>query len=176
MYKLLPRMNSLSFETSQKEFNTRSADLGTIHISNQRDSATQIGTQNCIIYSSPKFQSKRLGIWQVARRYLLIFSLVLLAACSPSEQKEFSAPFELSSFLRNQIQELPGQTVRFQILDLNGEPVPHGLLRFDWIEGGRMDFQTDQDGTISMQFEKDMLENEVIVFAKSERGKIKVTW
>ena len=176
MYRLLPRMNSPLFDSSQKKSNIRSVNAGTFHISNKRDSATQIGEQNCIIYSSPKFQSKKLGIWQVARRYLLIFLLILLAACSHSEQKEFSTPFELSSFLRNQIQELPGQTVRFQILDLNGEPVPHGLLRFDWIEGGRMDFQTDQDGNISMQFEKDMLENEVMVFAKSERGKIKVTW
>ena len=176
MYKLLPPMNSPSFENSEKKSNTRSDSLDSIHISTQRDSTIQIGTQNCAIHSSPKFQSKRLGISQVARRYLLTLLLIFLAACSPSEQKEFSAPFELSSFLRNHIQELPGQTVRFQILDLSGEPVPHGLLRFDWIEGGRMDFQTDRDGTISMQFEKDMLENEVTVFTKSEKGKIKVTW
>lgn len=66
--------------------------------------------------------------------------------------------------------------VRFQILDTDGEPIPHALLRFEWLEGGRMDFQTGTDGTLSMQFEKDMLENKVIVSAKSEGAKIQVTW
>ena len=97
-------------------------------------------------------------------------------ACSAPNEKEFSAPFELSSFLENHIQELPGQMVRFQILDAADEPMPYNLLRFEWIEGGRMDFQTDQDGTLSMQFEKDMLENEVRVSAESEGSKIRVTW
>ena len=105
---------------------------------------------------------------------LLIMSL--LVACSPSNHTEFSAPFELSSFLKNHIQKLPGQIVEFQILEQDGEPIAYGLLRFEWIEGGRMDFQTDQDGTLSMQFEKDMLENEVIVSSKLEGAKIKVTW
>ena len=39
-----------------------------------------------------------------------------------------------------------------------------------------MSFQTDQDGILSMQFEKDMLENEVRVSAKSEGAIIQVTW
>ena len=100
----------------------------------------------------------------------------MLAACSPSNQEEYSAPLELSSFLKDQIQELPGQTIRFQILDISGEPMPYGLLRFEWTEGGRMDFQTDQDGTLRMQFEADMLDHKVMVSAKSKDAKIRVTW
>lgn len=109
-------------------------------------------------------------VWQS----LLI--LLLLAACSSSNHTEFSAPFELNSFLKTHVQELPGQMVRFQILDTAREPVPYDLLIFEWVEGGRMSFQTDQDGTLSMQFEKNMLDNEVRVSAKSEGAKIKVTW
>ena len=66
--------------------------------------------------------------------------------------------------------------VQFQILDPSGEPMPYAILRFEWIEGGHMDFQTNQDGTLSMQFEKDMLENEVMVSTKSEVSKIKIVW
>ena len=105
---------------------------------------------------------------------ILIF--IVIVACSSSNYTEFSEPFELSSFLKNHIQELPGQMVCFQILDALGEPIAYDLLKFEWMEGGRMDFQTDQDGTLSMQFEKDMLENEVMVSAKSEGAKIRVTW
>jgi hypothetical protein len=66
--------------------------------------------------------------------------------------------------------------VRFQMLDPSGEPVPYDVLRFESVEGGRIDFQTGQDGTLSMQFEEGMLENEVRVSAKSEGAKIKLTW
>ena len=115
---------------------------------------------------------------QSIQRYLLITLLILLTivACSSSNHAEFSEPFELSSFLKNHIQKLPGQMVCFQILDALGEPIAYDLLKFEWVEGGRMDFQTDQDGTLSMQFEKDMLENEVMVSAKSKGAKIRVTW
>ena len=106
----------------------------------------------------------------------LLFFLPLFIACSHSNRTEFTEPFELSVFLKNHVQELPGQTVQFQILDMGGEPISYGLLRLKWVEGGRMDFQTDQDGKLSMQFEKDMLENEVMISAKLEDAKIRVTW
>ena len=147
-----------------------------LHTSKKRLFMEQIGGQSYTTYSFPKFHPKMLRIWQTSRESLLIFSLLLLVACSPSDYTEFSSPFELSSFLKNHIQELPGQIVRFQILGPGGEPVSYDVLRFEWVEGGRLDFQTDQDGTLSMQFEKDMLENEVMVSAKSEGAKIKVTW
>lgn len=107
------------------------------------------------------------------------YSLIILCfilSCARSNHKEFPTAFELSSFLKNHIQELPGQSVRFQILGTDGEPIAYDLLRFEWNEGGRMDFQTNQDGILSMQFEKDMLENEVMVSAKSRHAKIRVTW
>lgn len=113
---------------------------------------------------------------QPARVLSALFILLLVVACSSSNRTEFSAPFELSSFLKYHIQELPGQTVKFQILDLDGEPIPHDVLHFEWTLGGRIGFQTEQDGTLTMQFEKDMLENEVMVSAKSEDAKIRVTW
>ena len=115
---------------------------------------------------------------QFKKRYFPITILIFLVivACSSSNHTEFSGPFELSSFLKNHIQGLPGQMVCFQILDTEGEPIAYDLLKFEWVEGGRMDFQTDQDGTLSMQFEKDMLENEIMVSAKSKGAKIRVTW
>ena len=138
----------------------------------------RISVHGYITYFSFKFHPTVLRISQTARVGFLISILlvILLVACSPSNQTEFSLPFELSSFLKNHIQELSGRIVRFQILNPRGEPMPYGILRLEWVEGGRMDFQTDQDGTLSMQFEKDMLENEVMVSANSEGAKIKVTW
>ncbi len=121
-----------------------------------------------------QYYSERQSVSVPFLNFILV--LLLFLACSPSEHTEFSAPFELSSFLKNRVQELPGQTVRFQILDLGGAPIPHALLRFEWVEGPRMDFQTDTEGTLSMQFEKDILENVILVSPKSEGTKITVTW
>ena len=120
--------------------------------------------------------NRKLRNQQCYRSWQALLMLFFLFACSSSNQTEFSEPFELDRFLKNHVRELPGQTVQFQILDTDSEPVSYGLLRLKWVEGGRMDFQTDQDGKLSMQFEKDMLENDVIVSAKSEGEKIRVTW
>ena len=110
-------------------------------------------------------------------RYLLLFISLWIIACSPSENHtEFSTPFELNTFLKNHIHKLPGQTVQFQILSAFEEPIPYGILRFQWTEGGRMGFQTDQDGILSMQFEKDILDHEVIVSPESVDAKLRVTW
>ena len=113
---------------------------------------------------------------QPVRGLPVLFILLLLGACSPSNRTEFLVPFELSSFLEHHIQEFPGQTVKFQILDVDDEPIPHDVILFEWTAGGRIGFQTEQDGTLTMQFEKDMLKNEVMVSAKSEDAKIRVTW
>ena len=114
--------------------------------------------------------------YQCYRECQFLLILLFFFACSPSNRIEFLKPFELSLFLKNHIHELPGQTVQFQILGTDGEPISYGLLRLKWVEGGRMDFQTDQDGKLSMQFEEDMLENKVMVSAKSEGAKIRVAW
>ena len=112
-------------------------------------------------------------------RYFSLLLLICLgiAACAPSDNHiEFSDPFELSTFLKDYIQRLPGQTVQFQILSLTEEPIPYSLLMFEWIEGGRMSFQTDQDGILSMEFEKDILEYEVKVSPEPTDAKLRVTW
>ena len=108
---------------------------------------------------------------------LLLLYVLGSVACSPPENHtEFSDPFELSAFLKNHIRKLPGQPVQFQILSQKGEPIPYGLLKFQWTEGGRMSFQTDQDGVLSMQFEKDILDHEVMVSPESTEAKLLVTW
>ena len=108
---------------------------------------------------------------------VLISICIAVVACSPSDNHlEFSEAFELSTFLKTHIHKLPGHQVEFQILTMEDNPVPYGLLTFQWVEGGRMSFQTDQDGTLSMQFEKDMLENEVMVSPESADAKLRVFW
>ena len=120
----------------------------------------------------------RLNLMNLYRCFVLLSLICVgIMACSPSEHHtEFSAPFELSAFLKNHIHGLPGQPVQFQILSRQEEPISYGLLRFQWIEGGRMSFQTDQDGILSIQFEKDILDYEVIVSPESAGAKLRVTW
>ena len=136
----------------------------------------------CSINHLCKSKRRKLSIWQLKRRNLLIFLFLLLSivACSSSDHTEFSEPFELSSFLKKYVQDLPRQIVKFQILNQDSEPIPYALLRFQWVEGGRMDFQSNRTGILSMRFEKDMLENKVLVSPKleraSERAKVRVTW
>ena len=109
--------------------------------------------------------------------YLIVFLLWLgVMGCSSPNHIEFEEAFELSSFLKTHIRELPGQKVQFQILTLQGESVPFGLLRFQWVEGGRMSFQTDPNGQLRMEFEKDILEYEVMVSAEANKSKVRVTW
>ena len=109
--------------------------------------------------------------------YLIVFLLCLgWAACSSPNHIEYEREFKLNAFLETHITELPGQDIRFQILTQQGEPVPFGLLRFQWVEGGRMSFQTDPEGKLYMEFEKDILDYEVIVSAESRGNKVRVTW
>ena len=124
-------------------------------------------------FFSQKFNTK--GFYKILSLSLMIF--FALIACSPSEnQIEFSAPFELRVFLKNHIHKLPGQPVQFQILSLKDEPIPYGLLKFQWVEGGRMSFQADQDGILNMQFERDILDYEVIVSPEIADAKLRVMW
>ena len=127
---------------------------------------------------SQKDLKRHLNLNAVCYYFLILFlaCLGILACSPPSDHLEFSEPLSLGTFLRNHIQKLPGQTVRFQILSMQDEPISYGLLKFQWVEGGRMSFQTDQDGVLSMQFEKDILEYEVNVSPESENAKLRVTW
>ncbi|MDD9974358.1 MAG: hypothetical protein OXU27_10145 [Candidatus Poribacteria bacterium] len=109
--------------------------------------------------------------------YLIIcFVWISVAGCSTPNHREFNEAFELSSFLRTHIHELQGQRIQFQILTQQGNPVSFGLLRFQWVEGGRMSFQTDPNGVLDVEFEKDILDYEVMVSAESEDAKVRVTW
>ena len=96
--------------------------------------------------------------------------------CFSADHIEFEDAFELTSFLTTHIRELPGKNIRFQILTRQGEPVPFGVLRFQWVEGGRMSFQADPRGWLHIEFEKDILDYEVMVSAETKGTKIRVTW
>ncbi|MCY3724693.1 MAG: hypothetical protein OXG97_20960 [Candidatus Poribacteria bacterium] len=109
--------------------------------------------------------------------YLIVFSVWLgVVGCSAPNHIEFEEAFELGSFLKTHVRELPGQKVQFQILTRQGESVPFGLLKFRWVEGGRMSFQTDPNGVLRMEFEKDILDYEVMVSAEAKKSKVRVIW
>lgn len=106
--------------------------------------------------------------------YLLLAGLVLaISGCSTqnyaaptSHELRFDKPFNISEVLAETITGDPRNEVHFQILDQAGAPIPYGLLRLEWTEnGGRMSFQTDENGALSMHFEKDILSFEVMVSA-----------
>ena len=113
-----------------------------------------------------------------ARYYYLIVYLVWInvTGCSAPNHLEFDEAFELSSFLRSHVRELQGQQIQFQILTRQGDPVPFDILRFEWVEGGRISFQTDPNGVLDVAFEKDILDYEVMVSAESKGNKVRVTW
>ena len=106
---------------------------------------------------------------------ILLFMLWLIVR-PPRTEIVFSSPFEASSFLKNNLQDVPNQVVGFQVLDQQGEPISNGLIKFGWTEGGSLSFQTNLDGVLTMKFEKDFLEQEVMVSTESENGKVRVTW
>lgn len=92
------------------------------------------------------------------------------------ENIEFEDAFELSSFLKTHISKLSGQIVEFQVINDQGGTVPFGLLKFQWVEGGRMSFQTNPSGQLYVEFEKDILDYEVMVSAESKGNKVRVRW
>lgn len=106
---------------------------------------------------------------------ILLFMLWLIVR-PPRTEIVFSIPFEVSSFLKDNLQDVPNQVVDFQVLDQQSEPISNGLIKFGWTEGGSLSFQTNLDGVLTMKFEKDFLEQEVMVSTESENGKVRVTW
>lgn len=109
--------------------------------------------------------------------HIIIYLICLcLIGCSTPNLTEFDDAFELSAFLKDNIDKLPGQKVQFQILTIQGEPVPFALLSFQWVEGGKMSFQTDREGKLVMEFEQDFLEYQVMVSAEKKNNKMHITW
>lgn len=45
----------------------------------------------------------------------------------------------------------PANECELQVLDGSGQPVPHALLRMQWPEAGRLAFQTDEQGSLTMR-------------------------
>lgn len=94
----------------------------------------------------------------------------------PRTEIVLSCPFDVSSILKNNLQDVPTEVVDFQVLDQQNELVSNGLIKFEWTEGGSLSFQTNLDGVLTMKFEKDFLDQVVMVSTEAENGKIRVTW
>ncbi|MDE0322446.1 MAG: hypothetical protein OXN27_00860 [Candidatus Poribacteria bacterium] len=106
---------------------------------------------------------------------ILLFVLWLIPDFSRTE-RVLSTPFEISSFLKSNLQDVPNHAVDFQILDQQNEPVSNGLIIFGWTEGGSISFQSNQKGVLTMKFEEDFLDQEVMVSTEVENGKIRLAW
>lgn len=121
---------------------------------------------------------KELMVLKYCWLVLLLFYVGMVGCTlpSPSDSIEFEDVFELSTFLKTHVPKLSGQVVEFQVINAQGGPVPFGLLKFQWIEGGRMSFQTNPSGQLHVEFEKDILEYEVMVSAESKGNKVRVRW
>ena len=97
--------------------------------------------------------------------------LLFLSACQTAEvaataEETLELPFNLTTFIKENLIDDKNHEVTFQILDRQGLPVSFGLLKLEWPESdGRMSFQTDEQGALSMHFDEDMLKTEVLVSA-----------
>jgi hypothetical protein len=101
---------------------------------------------------------------------LLVLGFASLS-CTPPHQnnKEFHQPFDLTEFLLEHQSGRDDRDITFQVHAAAGTPEAYGLLRFDWVDnGGRMSFQTDEKGEITMRFERDFLEYQVQVWAETK--------
>lgn len=97
------------------------------------------------------------------RRYIPLLLALFLVSCQPGQDTWFESQFNLTSFLKESAPTAYTE-ITFQVCDKNKKPLPYGLLRFNWEDnGGRMSFQTDDKGQISMKFEEDILESEIVV-------------
>jgi hypothetical protein len=78
--------------------------------------------------------------------------------CSPvagAGPAELATPVELSALLAlgaTATADAPGLALALELVDEHGRPVPHGLLQFDWQDGGRTAFQTDARGQFWIRF------------------------
>ena len=113
------------------------------------------------------------------RRLVLLLFCVGMVGCTfprPSNSIEFEEAFELSLFLKTHVPELLGQVVEFQVINCQGGAVPFGLLKFQWVDSRRMSFQTNPSGQLHVEFERDILEYEVMVSVESKDNKVRIRW
>ena len=107
--------------------------------------------------------------------FILLFMLWLIAH-SPRTEIVLSTPFEVSSFLKSNLQDVPNHAVNFQVLNPQNEPISNGLITFEWTEGGSISFQSNLKGILTMKFEQDFLDQEVMLSTEVEKGQVRVTW
>jgi len=124
--------------------------------------------------SSKRLPSHRFCLhWPIVFRSILwgisVSLCAFTGACHSAGEvgrDERSLPFSLNEFLQENGIDDKSHEIRFQILDQQGHPVPFGLLRLEWPENGaRMSFQTDGEGGLSMHFDEDMRQSQVMVSA-----------
>ena len=107
---------------------------------------------------------------------VVLLAVLWIVVYSSKQEVVFSEPFNLSLFLKDNLEHIPDKMIDFRVLDTLGDPVRDSLIKFDWSEGGRITFQTDHRGVISMQFEEDFLDSDVIVSAEQKGGKVSILW
>lgn len=107
--------------------------------------------------------------------FVLLFVLGFISR-PPRTVMVLATPFEVSSLLKDNLEDAPTQAVSFQVLDPQNEPVSNGLITFEWTEGGRISFQTNLEGVLTMKFEEDFLDQEVMVSTEVEEGEVRVSW
>ena len=109
---------------------------------------------------------------------ILLISLLVLwrIAHPPKTVMVLPTPFEVSSLLKSNPQNVSNHAVNFQVLDPQNEPISNGLITFEWTEGGSISFQSNLNGVLTMKFGQDFLEQEVMVSTKVEKGQVRVTW
>ena len=103
-----------------------------------------------------------------AEALLGLLAAAVLLSCGPKAHLEMEAPFDLTVLLAARSGPPLDTDIDLQILDTGGRPVPFGLLRMEWIEGGRISLQSDERGRLTLRFEPDLLDYQVMISAETK--------
>jgi len=78
-------------------------------------------------------------------------------------------PFALTALLDETFAALGSDAAEltFQALDPQGEPLPFALVDFAWDEGGRMGFQSDELGRVTLRWEARAARAEATVWVRT---------
>jgi hypothetical protein len=89
------------------------------------------------------------------RRLALGALALTIASCGArtpeTQEHSFATPVALAALLETPGVRDPSSECELQILDGSGQPVPHALLRMQWPEAGRLAFQTDERGLLTVR-------------------------
>lgn len=122
-----------------------------------------------------KPSNTRIRLAAIATVAAVGFGIFCVAGFSRNKASDLGQEFDLTALLRGQT-NLVGRFLTFQVVDAAGEGVPWGRLSLRWEEGGEMKFQLNQDGYISLEFERDMLDNVVRCSAATTNCTVRVRW